>query len=153
MDCGGVPEGTQSLEEGGAARSHLQQTTSRGGLGLPSVLRHYMCSEEHTAEEIYGQREVWTGTPILKRGYIQDQFNRVERQLNDWDLFVPTEVVIDTPMLELNEICSRQTDSACFRCLRLIMNLMTRGILFLVYSVQCNLLLPRSLATHKITST
>ena len=98
MDSGGVPEGTWSLEEGGATRLHLQQTTPSGGLRPSSVLRHYMCGQEHPLGKTQRKREVWTGTPILKRDFGYDNGDRVDRQLISGDLFVPTEVIVDTPL-------------------------------------------------------
>ena len=102
MDGGGFPEGARSLEEGGTPISLFQQATPRGGLGPPPVLWHHMCGEERPVEEAHRQGTLWPGTPILRKGIGFDSVVHFDRWLNDWDQFIPTKVVIDTPLLNKN---------------------------------------------------
>ena len=110
MDSGGFPEGTRSLEEGGTPRTHFQQATPRGGLGLPPMLWHYMRGKECPVEETQQQGAFWPFTPILKKAFNPDNVKHFDGPLNGWDPFIPTEV-IDTPWLNMNKNSYSLNDS------------------------------------------
>ena len=53
--------------------------------------------------EAQQQGALWAGSPLLKQRYHVDPYGHVERTFPQLDAFMPTEVVVDTPVLNVNK--------------------------------------------------
>ena len=103
MDRSSLPQRTWSLEEGGSPGFDVHHTTSRRGLGPPPLLRDHLRGEERPIDKTHRPGALWADSPILKQSYYVDEKGLVERIEPQWDPLVPTEVVIDTPLLNVNK--------------------------------------------------
>ena len=62
-----------------------------------------MRGKERPIEEAQRQLAFWSVTPILTKDFNSDNVKHFDRQLSDWDPFIPTQVILDTPLLNMNK--------------------------------------------------